>query len=51
MADHSNGVYAALNMIQEWEYGRNQTFLRQVFPFCRDVLKFYQGWMHRRTGE
>lgn len=50
MADHSNGVYASLNMIQEWEYSRNTSFLRTVaFPFCRDTLRFYQGWMHRRA--
>ena len=51
MSDHSNGVFAALNMIQEWEYTRNHTFLRGVaFPFAREALKFYQGWMHRRAG-
>ena len=50
MSDHSNGVFACLNMIQDWEYGRNASFLRQVaFPFCRDALKFYQGWMTRRA--
>jgi hypothetical protein len=49
MSDHSNGVFAALNMIQEWEYTRNSTFLRQIaFPFARQALKFYQGWMRRR---
>jgi hypothetical protein len=50
MSDQSNAVFACLNMIQEWEYGRNETFLQQVtFPFCRDALKFYQGWMTRRA--
>ena len=50
MSDHSNGVFASLNMIQEWEYSRNTTFLRTVaFPFCRDTLLFYQGWMRRRA--
>ena len=49
MSDHSNAVFAALNMIAQWEYGRNDTFLRTVaFPFCRDALLFYQGWMRRR---
>ena len=49
MALHSNGVYLALNMVQEWEYSRNRTTLRDVvFPFCRDVLRFYQCWMTRR---
>jgi hypothetical protein len=50
MSDHSNGVFASLNMIQEWEYSRNTTFLRTVaFPFCRDTLLFYQSWMRRRV--
>ena len=50
MSDHSNGVFASLNMIQEWEYSRNTTFLRTVaFPFCRDTLLFYQSWMRRRA--
>ncbi len=50
MADHSNGLFASLNMIQEWEYSRNTSFLRTVaFPFCRDTLLFYQSWMRRRA--
>ena len=51
MSDHSNAVFAALNMVAQWEYGRNRTFLeRTAFPFCRDALLFYQGWMRRRPG-
>ena len=41
LSDHSNGVFAALNMIQEWEYGRNDSFLRRVArlePFARPAL-------------
>ena len=50
MSPHSNGVLAALNMIQHWEYTMDLGFLREVaFPFASGVLEFYACWMTRRV--
>lgn len=48
MSIHSNGVLAALNMIQHWEYSQDRSFLREVaLPFASGVLDFYKCWMNR----
>ena len=51
MSLHWAGVLSALNLVSHWEYSQDVHFLREIsFPFARDTLRFYQGWMTHRGG-